>query len=141
MLNWLKKSSATEKPKTLGRLGEEFAQEEYKSLGFKIIAANEYNKKGKQLGEIDFIAANKQKIIFVEVKTRTVGIEKFGTAEESVNVFKQVKILKAVKMYLLHNSKYQSLQPQIDVCVVEYSDIDKCFKPAKIIVNAVEDWN
>jgi Holliday junction resolvase-like predicted endonuclease len=60
---------------------------------------------------------------------------------ESVDVYKQRKILAAVKMYFLRNQKYLNLQPQIDVCVLEYSDVDKTFKPAKIIANAVEDWN
>ena len=138
MFDWLKAKSA--KPKTLGRLGEEFAQAEYKKLGFKIVAANEYNKKGKQLGEIDFIAKNKQKIVFVEVKTRNILPGKFGTAVEAVDVYKQRKILRATKAYLLKNQKYQSLQPQIDVCAVSCSQLDKPVFSVKIIANAVEDW-
>ena len=134
-------TSKPQKPKSLGQLGEEFAQGEYKKLGYKIIAKNEYNKKGKRLGEIDFIAANNHRIIFVEVKTRTEGSERFGKGVESVNIYKQQKILRAVKMYFLHNQKYINLQPQIDVCVLEYSGVDKSFKPATIIANAVEDWN
>lgn len=141
MFNWLKKTSTNAKPKTLGQLGEELAQKEYQKQGFKIIAANEYNKKGKRLGEIDFIAANKNKIVFVEVKTRTAGADKFGKGAESVNIYKQQKILRAVKMYFLRNRQYQYLQPQIDVCLMEYSGLDKAFKPAKIIANAVEDWS
>ena len=141
MFLWLKNPSADKKPKSLGQLGEEFAQREYKKRGFKIIAANEYNKKGKRLGEIDFIAKNNLKIIFVEVKTRTNGSERFGKGVESVNVYKQRKILAAVKMYFLRHPKYLNLQPQIDVCVVEYDEFDKSFKPATIIPNAVEDWS
>jgi putative endonuclease len=133
--------SEIKKPKTLGQLGEEFAQTEYRKLGYKIIAANEYNKKGKRLGEIDFIAKNKNTIVFVEVKTRTVGIDKFGKGAEAVDIYKQRKILAAVKMYFLRNRKYADLQPQIDVCVLEYNSVDKSFKPAKIIANAVEDWS
>ncbi|MDR3642493.1 MAG: YraN family protein [Candidatus Doudnabacteria bacterium] len=139
MFNWHK--PADTKPKTLGLLGEEAAREEYKKLGYQIIAANEYNKKGKQLGEIDFIAVNKDKIIFVEVKTRNIASNKFGTGAEAVNIYKQRKILAAVKMYFLRNRKYFELQPQIDVCLMDYSEVDKSFKCAKIIANAVEDWS
>lgn len=139
MLDWLKSKSS--KPKTLGQLGEEFAQEEYKKRGYKVIAQNEYNTKGKRLGEIDFISKDSKRIVFVEVKTRTVGSDKFGTGAEAVNVFKQAKLLRAVKMYFLRNHQYQSLQPQIDVCIIEYNELDKAFKPVKIIANAVEDWN
>lgn len=138
MFNWLKQSA---KPKSLGQLGEEAAQEEYKKLGYKVIAANEYNKKGKRLGEIDFIATDKSKIVFVEVKTRNTSADRFGSGAEAVNIYKQQKILRAVKMYFLRNQQYQNLQPQIDVCVIEYSEVDKSFKPAKIIPNAVEDWS
>ncbi len=129
------------KPKSLGQIGEEYAQEEYKKQGYQIIAANEYNKKGKRLGEIDFIAKNKTTIIFVEVKTRTVGVDKFGKGVESVNIYKQRKILAAVKMYFLRNEKYLSLIPQIDVCLLEYNGVDKILNSVKIIANAVEDWS
>jgi putative endonuclease len=141
MFNWFKKSTEPKKPKTLGQLGEEFAQAEYKKSGYKVIAANFFNPKGLRRGEIDFIAKNKKNIVFVEVKTRAIGEGKFGSAAEAVNYFKQQKLLKAVKIFLLQNQQYQSLQPQIDVCVVEYGEFDKMFRCAKIISNAVEDWN
>ena len=127
--------------KSLGQKGEEFAQQTYQALGFSIVAKNEYNKTGKRMGEIDFVAKNQEKIIFVEVKTRTEGSERFGKGEDAVNFFKQQKILRAVKIYLLKHPEYSTLVPQIDVCTVSYSQLDKSFKPAIIISNAVEDWN
>lgn len=140
MLIWSKKEPA--KPKSLGQLGEEQAQVEYKHRGYKIIAKNEYNKKGKRLGEIDFIARNKDTIAFVEVKTRNISaISKFGTGREAVDIYKQRKILAAVKMYFLRKPEYLKLKPQIDVCIMEYNEVDKNFNPAIIIPNAVEDWN
>jgi len=138
MLNLFKPKE--QKPKSLGQLGEERAQEEYRKLGYKIIAANEYNKKGKRLGEIDFIAKNKNTIVFVEVKTRTAGVDKFGKGVEAVNIYKQQKILRAVKMYFLRQPKMLEFKPQIDVCLMEFNEFDKSFKPAIIIPNAVEDW-
>lgn len=139
--NLFRKSLLPQKQKTLGQLGEEFAQKEYLRQGFQIIAKNEYNKKGLRRGEIDFIVKNKNRIIFVEVKTRKPNADKFGQGEESVNWAKQSKLLKAVKIYLLKNPEYFSLEPRIDVCVVGYNEFDKEFKCAKIIENAVEDWN
>lgn len=135
------KSKVLDRPKTLGQQGEEFAQSEYKNRGYKVVAANFFNQKGLRLGEVDFIAVNNKSIIFVEVKTRKSLNGKFGGGAESVNYSKQAKILKAVKIFLLQNPKFQKLQPQIDVCLVEYSEIDKTFKPAIIIPNAVEDWS
>ncbi len=130
-----------QQPKTLGQIGEELAQEEYKKRGYKIIAANFFNKKGLRLGEIDFIAKNKQKIIFVEVKARNLPSDKFGGGAEAVNSYKQIKILKAVKVYLQKNPKFNRLQPQIDVCVINMGGLDKTAYSATIIPNAVEDWS
>jgi putative endonuclease len=164
MLTWLKSKFLTNptgnKPKTLGQLGEEFAQKAYQKRGFKIIAANFFNRTGLRLGEIDFIAKDRKKIIFVEVKTRKQETDRFGTAVEAVNQFKQIKLLKAVKMFLLRYPKYAALEPRIDVCAVIANDfsqlvlaedkppkyvakcpVDKLNFSAKIISNAVEDWN
>lgn len=125
MFNWLTKISEPEKPKTLGQIGEEIAQKEYEKKGYKIIARNEYNKKGKRLGEIDFIAQNKEQIIFVEVKTRVQDKGFFGTAIESVDHFKQIKLLKAVKMYFLRNRHALDLKSQIDVCIIKITDFSR----------------
>ncbi len=143
MLNWLKQKPSKEPVKvvvkSLGQMGEEFSQREYVKQGYKIVASNEYNKKGKRLGEIDFIAKNKERLAFVEVKTRTSGSVKYGTGAEAVDVYKQAKILKAVKIYLLRHPEFSELKPQIDVAVVEFSEIDKAFKSAIIYMNSVED--
>lgn len=132
--------SKTTEVKTLGQLGEEFAQGEYKKRGYKIIAANFFNKKGLRKGEVDFIAADKQTIVFVEVKTRQNQNSRFGSGAEAVNYFKQIKLLKAVKIFLLENPAYQKLRPQIDVCIVT-SQLDKPSFSAIILTNAVEDLN
>ena len=139
MFNWLK--SKPVKPKSLGQYGEEVAQEEYKKRGYKIIAANFFNKKGLRLGEIDFIATDAKTIVFVEVKTRSSRLGKFGTPEESVNVFKQRKILKAVKLFIISHQKYAAFNPRIDVCVIIASAVDKHPESVTILPSAVEDWN
>jgi len=128
-------------PKTLGQLGEEAAQKEYKIRGYEILAANFFNRKGKRLGEVDFIARDKNSLVFVEVKTRALGKSRFGTGAEAVDIYKQRKILKAVKVFLLNHPEYRALRPQIDVCVMEQGPFDKSLKCAKIIANAVEDEN
>jgi putative endonuclease len=141
MFNWLKRNQKDSKPKTLGQIGEEMAQEEYKKSGYDVIAANFFNPKGLRLGEVDFIAVNGEKIIFVEVKTRSSRQGKFGSGAEAVDIYKQRKLLKAVKVFLAGYPKYQSFRPQIDVCEVRVDEIDNRLKSVIIIPNAVEDWN
>lgn len=130
-----------QKLKTLGQRGEEFAQTEYVRRGYKIIASNFFNKKGLRKGEVDFIAVKDRQIIFVEVKTRNSRAKKFGGGEEAVNFYKQAKLLQAVKIFLLQNRQYAEHRPQVDVCVVTYREFDNFPFCAKIITNAVEDWN
>lgn len=157
ILFWKQKDTTPTKPKTLGQRGEEWAQEEYKKQGYTVIAQNEYHHKGKRLGEIDFICRNSRTLIFVEVKTRSVGVGRFGTAAEAVNQSKQIKMLRAIKLYLLKHPELAALRPQIDVCVIEVEKnqgstlltpnagaspgIDKPLYSATIIMNSVEDWS
>ena len=114
-----------QKEKSLGLRGEELAQKEYKKRGYKIVGRNIFNRHGKQAGEIDFIAKNRTSVVFVEVKTRTQAMGKFGAPEDAVNFFKQQKFLKAVKLYLAAHPGMQKLRPQIDVCAVVMSPIDR----------------
>ncbi len=139
MLSWFKQKK--ENVKTLGQLGEAFAQQEYKNRGCEIIAANFFNKKGLRMGEIDFIAYGKNAIIFVEVKTRAQANGKYGSPVESVNIFKQRKLLKTVKVFLLQNPQFVHLRPQIDVCVVLLNPLDSRPQNVTILANAVEDFS
>ncbi len=123
----------------LGKRGELIAQVSYQEKGFKIIATNEINRHGKQAGEIDFIAVDASSIVFVEVKTRAQEVTKHGTGVDSVNYYKQLKILKAAKLFLVRNEEYRSLRPQIDVCVIIMDNLDREPKRVTIISNAVED--
>ncbi len=141
MFNFFKPRQQVSQPKTLGQVGEGFAQELYKRNGYKIVGTNFYNTKGLRLGEVDFIATDKKKIVFVEVKTRKSEQGKYGSGVDSVNYYKQQKILKAVKIFLLQNPEFVEFQPQIDVCLVGLGDVDKQPEYVKIISNAVEDWN
>ena len=122
----------------LGQQGEDRAKQLYKNKGYKILAANFFNKRGKQVGEVDFIARDKNHIAFVEVKTRRSGEGKFGSGAEAVNVFKQQKLLKAAKVFLNQHPELRQLQPRIDVCLIE-GQVDKNEESVRIITNAVED--
>ena len=79
----------------LGKWGEEFAANEYKKLGFKVIDRNVKIIGYKQLGEIDLVLKKGRSLVFVEVKTRSGN--KFMDPIESVTWRKQGKLLKAVK--------------------------------------------
>lgn len=122
--------------KSLGQWGEERAGEFYQSQGWKILDRNYTNRRGKQLGEIDFVARKGDWLAFVEVKTRT--SEAFGSPTDSVTTFKQGRLVRACQHYLQQHPELASCQYRIDVAAVK-TDLDRRAASVTILENAVED--
>jgi len=112
---WFKKSSEEEKPKTLGQIGEEIAQEEYKKKGFKIIAKNEYNKKGRRLGEIDFIAKDKSDVYHKYQVTLSLSDE--NKTRELSSFYSSDHYLNKMNNILLSMDEYDEMI-HIDECII-----------------------
>ena len=81
-----------------GKLGEDLACEFLLKKGYRIV---ERNWRYSRFGEIDIIIANKNSLVFVEVKART-GID-FGHPVEAVNNSKMKKIRTLAEIYLAQN--------------------------------------
>lgn len=54
----------------VGKRGEDQAERFLCRLGYRILARNVTNPSGRRLGEIDIVALDGEKVVFVEVKTR-----------------------------------------------------------------------
>ncbi|MBP9686779.1 MAG: YraN family protein [Candidatus Doudnabacteria bacterium] len=126
-------------PTSLGAQGEEWAAQEYEKRGYVVVARNAFNAKGKRAGELDVVVRSDSRIIFVEVKTRTAGPQRFGKAEEAVTPTKQRRIIRAAQLYLLTHPEYAALRPQIDVCVVLVDPVDIRTRSVTIMENSVDD--
>jgi putative endonuclease len=104
----------------LGKFGEQLASELLVKKGFKLLERNW--RFGKI--ELDIIAKTKEKIVFIEVKTRD---NKFvGEPWEAVKPAKQRRIIKAANAFIvekeidlearfdvvsiIHNSKYTEVE-------------------------------
>lgn len=96
---------ATEKAVT-GKLGEDFAQSYFIKKGFSV-TRNFHSR----YGEIDLIAENDEFIVFVEVKTRKGN--SMTSPKESVDFYKQKKIIKTAEYYLMKTGSEK--QPRFDV--------------------------
>lgn len=81
--------------KSTGRLGEKYAREYLAGKGYRIIGEN---YRVGRLGEIDLIASNRDKLCFVEVKTRTG--DAYGTPAEAVGYRKQRTIRQVAACFL-----------------------------------------
>ena len=102
----------------VGRFGEKQAALFLKKRGYKIVDRNIHMSHN----EIDIIAKSKEFLLFVEVKTRSVGKDlysEYGTPAEAVTLQKQKRIITAARDYLYFNSKkHGHLQPRFDVIEV-----------------------
>jgi putative endonuclease len=99
-----------------GRLGEEAAAKYLQAQGYNILERNYRTR----WFEIDIIAEKKDKLVFVEVRTKA-GTQ-FGLPEETIDCKKLGRLIKAAYGYLAYH-KLGCEQFQIDaVCIV----LDNC---------------
>lgn len=88
--------------KELGSWGEQTAGRHYEGLGYTIVESNWHCR----FGEIDLVCRRGEKIVFVEVKTRS--SFQFGVPEEGLSQRQQLKIQKAVWTYLADHDLLES---------------------------------
>ena len=116
----------------IGKKGEKIAARYLRRHGYKII---EKNSRASHK-EIDIIAENKDYILFVEVKTRSVGEDlysSYGAPASAVGKKKRENLLYASRLYLASNNTRK--QPRMDVIEV-YLNKDT----AKVIkINHIEN--
>lgn len=98
-------SSSQSTLQSIGATGEQFATEYLQKLGFIIIDRNVYSR----WGEIDIVAERKNKVHFIEVKTR-IHLRQ-GMPYEAVRIGKLSNLMRSIQHYILlkhlHRSKFQ----------------------------------
>lgn len=111
---------------SIGRLGEDIAEEHLKTLRYKVI---ERNYRSGRWGEIDIVAIEDKTTVFVEVKTRL--STDYGEPQEAVTKHK-IEALKRTGYYykILHPETPEALR--IDVVAVTLDETTQ--KPLKILV-------
>lgn len=109
--------------KIIGDFGEKLVKEFLIRRGYEILG----NNIKTSFKEIDLIAVKNDKLIFVEVKTRTSLL--FGAADEmmSVKKIKNLKIAASIYLNNIQNKYYQEIS--FDFVAV---DIDRLRSRAKI---------
>ncbi len=111
--------------KDKGKIGEEIAVKFLTKKGFKILRRNyRYGK-----GEIDIIAMDGDKLIFVEVKTRT--SDRFGTPEDSVTIKKRKQLRKIAEAFLQTN--------EVEFSECRFDVIGIVLKKGKLEINHIEN--
>lgn len=98
-----------------GKIGEKIARKYLVSIGMNIICTNYRTK----FGEVDIIARFENKIVFVEVKSRT--SKSYGLACEAVDLKKIKKITAVANYYILENN-LRNCQMRFDVVEVYFDE-------------------
>ena len=99
----------------IGKHGESVACKFLQKEGYRIIERNKHESHK----EIDIVASNRDYIVFVEVKTRSVEDDLFspyGTPASAVTFSKREKLIFAARSYLRGNPTDK--QPRMDVIEV-----------------------
>ncbi len=108
------------KRKSLGQEGESAAAQYLRKNGFEILATNYRNPKGLQLGEIDIVAKNKNRIVFVEVKTRR-GSPENTFPEENLTPGKLRKV-ERIAIHYLQSNGLQDEPYQFDAITILFGE-------------------
>jgi len=93
----------------IGKWGEQVATEYLETNGLIIIERNVRTP----YGEIDIVALSGNKIVFVEVKTRSNLL--FGMPEEAINQQKKEHLINSVHAFIFDKPEYQGKEYRIDV--------------------------
>ena len=102
----------------IGRLGEAYAAKFLKKNGYRILEKNKHESHN----EIDLIVTDKDYLVFVEVKARSVSEDfhlPYGSPASAVDRQKQRRTVRAAQTYLMScRKKDQEKQPRMDVIEV-----------------------
>ncbi len=118
----------------IGRIGESYAAKFLKKQGYRILDKNKHQSHN----EIDLIVTNRQYLVFVEVKARSVDETlylAYGSPASAVDRSKQKRTVKAAQAYLTTcRACDQRKQPRMDVIeVFLHKDTHKLLKINHII--------
>ena len=98
--------------KNLGQWGERLAIRYLEKIGYRILEKNWRVKEG----EVDIIALDKRRFVFIEVKTRKNNT--FGYPAESITNQKQTKMIKCIKKYLEQHHTIQHYDVRLDIILI-----------------------
>ena len=112
----------------IGAWGENQAEKYLKKQGYKILERNW----SCRFGEIDLIAADREYLVFAEVKLRK--SDAFARAAEFVDFRKQNRLRMAAELWLSQHET--ELQPRFDVIEIYAPDGEATKKP---VINHLED--
>lgn len=97
-----------------GKTSEFIARALFMIKGYAIIRKNYITGRGTNAGEIDFIAANRHNIVFVEVKQR----QNLEQALYAISDKQKTRIIKGAESFLQKNPIYSKHNARFDAVLI-----------------------
>jgi putative endonuclease len=107
--------------KDTGNKGEDIAAQYAAEHGYSVIERNWRYK----YWEVDIIASKKNKLHFIEVKTRT--NERFGKPEESIGRDKMNSLKRAAEEYLYQHPEWKYIQFDVMAITLHGKEVKEIF--------------
>ncbi len=100
----------------LGRKGEDLAHRYLRNAGYKVVARN---YRPGQDSEIDIVARHGDKLVFVEVKTRSSA--EFGSPDRAIDREKQRHIVRAARSFVTRSGESWS-KVRFDIVAIVFGN-------------------
>ncbi|MFC3902715.1 TIGR00252 family protein [Acinetobacter marinus] len=100
--------------KLIGNWAEDFALHYLQQHGLQLIQRNYHCR----FGEIDLIMQDQHCLCFIEVRARA--LQSWVAADESVNLRKQQKTIKAAQYFLQQDAEFEAWECRFDVVAIGY---------------------
>lgn len=120
----------------IGRYGEDVAAKYLKKKGFRVLAQNRHEGRN----ELDLVVENREFIVFVEVKTRSMARAyscDYGSPADAVTPAKRKRTIGAARAYL-YKSKSEKT-PRFDVIEVYLGETSLSTIPTVLKIEHLED--
>ena len=97
----------------VGLRAEKVAADYMRAQGYKLVARNDRTR----FAELDLILANRENIVFVEVKYRVHA--EYGGGAGAITADKLRRLRNAAEVWLAEHRGYDSLQPRVDLVSIQ----------------------
>ncbi len=110
------------------------ARKHLEDRGFDTIDTNVYSR----FGEIDIIMLKADELVFVEVRQRT--STSYGSAAQSVHIYKQRKLINAARYFLQQNPEFNKYYARFDVITIETNKNNLQWHPCAFSLDSQSEY-
>ena len=128
------KNSKKQKHLKSGAAAEVRARKHLEERGFETIDTNVFSR----FGEIDIVMIKNDEFVFVEVRQRT--STSYGSAAQSVHIYKQRKLINSARYFLQQNPEFNKYYARFDVITIESKQNNLQWHPCAFSLDSQSEY-